>query len=90
MKKEDYDKIKRNIIKKLYSAGAFSRGHLLFERLQHGIPAHLRGDVKDVLKDLVNEGLVIKYGKTKYGDAYQLNIQKSERQMPPHPKGCGL
>ncbi len=78
IKKEDYDRIKRNIIKKLYSVKAFHKGHLLFERLQRGIPSHLRGCVKDVLRDLVKSSLVIKYAKTKYGDAYQLNIQKLE------------
>lgn len=72
----DYLKIKRNIIKKLYSKQAFSKGHLLFERLMSGIPSHLRGFVKDVLDDLVKEELVLFYGKTKYGDAYQLNIKK--------------
>lgn len=78
MEEEDYERIRRNIIKKLYSVKAFRKGHLLFERLQRGIPAHLRGCVKDVLKDLVKEGLVVKYSRTKYGDAYQLNIQKLE------------
>ena len=76
MEKEKYGKIKRNIIKKLYSVKAFHKGHLLFERLQRGIPVHLRGYVKVVLGDLIKQGIVIKYGKTKYGDAYQLNIKK--------------
>lgn len=78
MKEEDYEKVRKNIIKKLYSVRAFSKGHLLFERLQHGIPAHLRGYVKIVLKDLIKEGIVLKYGMTKYGDAYQLNIKNLE------------
>jgi len=76
IKEEDYLKIRVNILKKLYSYGAFSHGHLLFERLQHGIPSHLRGFVKDVLKDLIKEGIVLYYGKTKYGDAFQLNIKR--------------
>ena len=52
---EDYQKIKKNIIKKLYSSQAFSKGHLLYERLQSGIPSHLIGFVKDVLNDLIKE-----------------------------------
>ena len=72
-----YDiKIKKNILKKLYSNKAFSKGHLLYERLTAGIPSHLAGFVDDILKDLIKEGLVIYYGKTKHGDAYQLNIRK--------------
>jgi len=45
-------------------------------RLKHGIPSHLAGFVKDVLKNLIKEEIVIYYGKTKYGDAFQLNIKK--------------
>ena len=73
---QDYQKIKKNIIKRLYSNQAFSKGHLLYERLTSGIPSHLTGFVKDVLEDLIKEGLVLHYGRTKYGDAYQLNIKK--------------
>jgi hypothetical protein len=73
---EDYERIKKNILKKLYSHGAFTKGHMLFERLQHGIPPHLSGFVKDVLKDLMKEELVHMYGKTMHGNAYQLSIKK--------------
>lgn len=76
LSKEDYLRIQKNIIKRLYSSQAFSKGHLLYERLTSGIPPHLKGFVEDVLKDLVKEELVIFYGKTKYGNAYQLNIKK--------------
>lgn len=75
---EEYEKIKRNIIKKLYSNNCFSKGHLLFERLQSGIPRELAGFVKDVLDNLVKERIVLLYGRTKYGDAYQLNIEQLE------------
>jgi hypothetical protein len=76
LNKTDYIKIKRNILKKLYSNQAFSKGHLLYERLASSIPGHLKGFVKDVLEDLMKEELVLFYGKTKHGDAYQLNIKK--------------
>ena len=72
----DYLRIKKNIIKRLYANKTFSKGHLLYERLTSGIPSHLVGFVNKVLDDLIKEGLVIHYGRTKYGDAYQLNIQK--------------
>ncbi|MFT4297731.1 MAG: hypothetical protein ACMXX5_00905 [Candidatus Woesearchaeota archaeon] len=48
----------------------------MYERLTSGIPPHLKGFVEEVLKDLVKEELVLFYGKTKHGDAYQLNIKK--------------
>ncbi len=73
---EDYLKIKKNIVKKLYAHGAFVHGHLLLERLQGSVPSHLAGFVKEILKGLLKEGIVNLYGKTKHGDAYQLNIRK--------------
>ncbi|MEK6886737.1 MAG: hypothetical protein AABW88_02805 [Nanoarchaeota archaeon] len=72
----DYNHIRTNILKKLYAHGAFSKGHILFERLMHGVPSHLSGYVKDVLKNLMKEEFVLFYGKTKHGNAYQLNIKK--------------
>ena len=72
----DYNRIRNNLLKKLYAHGAFSKGHMIFERLLHGVPSHLSGFVKDVLKDLMKKELILFYGKTKYGDAYQLNIKK--------------
>lgn len=76
IKESDYRKIQKNIIKKLYSVKAFSKGHLLLERLHHGIPSHLVGYVKEVLRDMIKEEIVLYYGRTKYGDAFQLNIKK--------------
>lgn len=76
LNEEEYLKIKRTIIRKLYTNKAFRKGHLLFERLKSGIEPHLVGFVQEVLDDLVKQELVVYYGKTKYGDAYQLNPQK--------------
>lgn len=73
---DDYWRIRKTIVRKLYAKRAFSKGHLLFERLQSGIPAHLTGYVKEVLDVLVKDGIVLYYGKTKHGDAYQLNISR--------------
>lgn len=73
---QDYQKIRKTILKKLYSCKAFRKGHLLIETLQSGMPSHLIGFVRFVLKDLIKEGLIVYYGKTKHGLAYQLNIKK--------------
>ena len=72
----NYIKIRKNIIKKLYSNQCFNQGHMLYERLSSSIPSHLKGFVKIILNDLIKEELVLIYGKTKYGVAYQLNIKK--------------
>ena len=76
LSEEDYEKLRRNIIKKLYAHNAFVEGHLLYERLATGIPSHLKGCVKEVLEELIKEGLVLQYGRTKHGVAYQLNIKQ--------------
>ena len=68
--------MRKNIVKKLYAYGAFAHGHLLIERLQSGVPSHLTGFVKQVLDDLVKEGIVAFYGRTKHGEAFQLNVKK--------------
>jgi len=33
LKESDYQKLRKNIVKKLYSVKAFSKGHLLFEQV---------------------------------------------------------
>ncbi|MFT7615853.1 MAG: hypothetical protein ACI8Y7_000680 [Candidatus Woesearchaeota archaeon] len=77
MKHHSYlHKIQKHIIKKLYVHNAFTHGHILYERLQSGVPRHLQGLIKPGLKELLKENLVLLYGKTKYGLAYQLNITK--------------
>ncbi len=73
---ENYQKIRKTILKKLYSVRAFHKGHLLLETLQSGLPSHLVGFVKNVLHNLIKKGFVGYYGKTKHGLAYQLNIKK--------------
>ena len=76
---DNYIRIRKNILKKLYSKKAFSSGHMLFERLKSSIPHHMHGFVKEVLNILIKEKLVIHYGKTKHGDAYQLNIKRLDK-----------
>lgn len=73
---EEYNKIRRHIVKKLYAKQAFQHGHLLYERLLSGIHSHMGGLVRIVLDDLLKEGIVLYYGRTNHGAAYQLNIKK--------------
>lgn len=72
----NYRLVRRSILGKLHSAKCWHKGHMLFERFKSGLPGHLKGDVDSVLRDLLKEELVLFYGKTKHGDAYQLNIKK--------------
>jgi hypothetical protein len=72
----DEQRIRRHIVCRLVEKRAYVRGHLLGERLVHGLPSHLRGTGKFVLAQLVKEEIVLVYGPTKHGVAYQLNIEK--------------
>jgi len=68
--------LRNHILIRLHTKKCFSQGHMLLERLQTGVPGHLKGEIKKTLQQLLKEELVLHYGKTKHGDAYQLNIEK--------------
>lgn len=76
LSREDYEKVEKTIIKKLYSVKAWGKGHLLVDRFKSGLPSHLRGDVDSVIRDLLKKQIVLLYGKTKYGYAIYLNPKK--------------
>ena len=73
---EEYRNIRLTIITKLRNTGCWGRGHMLVARLKTGISSHLRGHVKDVVKDLLNQKILKSYGKTKFGEAVYLNVEK--------------
>ena len=75
---EDYDKIRRSIIKKLFRADAWGTGHMLVVRLKSGVKSHLRGHVKGVVRDLLSSEILKSYGKTKFGGAVYLNVEKKD------------
>ena len=70
------DEILARILYKLLNNKCFSKGHMLEERITSSVPTHERGRAKDILRDAVKKGLVLIYGKTGHGTAYQLNIER--------------
>ena len=70
------DEILARILYKLLNNKCFSKGHMLEERVVSGVPKHERGRAKDILKQAVKQSLVLIYGNTSHGLAYQLNIQR--------------
>lgn len=73
-----YKKIKRSILKRLYSDKAFRKSYLSFETLQLGSPSHLIGCIRFILDELIKQSLVVYYSKIKRDLTYQLNIKKSK------------
>lgn len=72
------EQILARILYKLLNNKCFSKGHMLEERIVSSVPKHERGRAKDILKQAVKKQLVIIYGKTEHGLAYQLNIERLE------------
>ncbi len=73
---EEKINIVRLVLKKLYKDSCWGKGHMLVERLKRVVPTHLRGDVAPVIEELAKDGIIVVYGKTKYGLAVNLNIAK--------------
>ena len=76
IEEEVYNKISKTIIRKLYTAKCFGKGHMLKDRFKSSLPSHMLGDVDSVLKDLMKREIILPYGMTKYGFAVYLNIKK--------------
>ncbi|MBW3002196.1 hypothetical protein KY338_03495 [Candidatus Woesearchaeota archaeon] len=76
---QEIELVKKAVIRKLYSAGCWGKGHMLVDRFKSGLPPHFRGIVSKAVKELVKERLVCVYGRTKHGLAVYLNVTKKER-----------
>ena len=63
---------------KLIRKGKFEHSHTSFTNLQRGFPAHLRGKVKEMSKELLREGVLI-LKQTNYGRQVSINLEKKER-----------
>ena len=61
---------------KLINNKCYSKGHILEERLISAVAKHDRGRAKDILKQAIKIRLILIYGQTNYGLAYQLNTEK--------------
>ena len=72
------EQIKGFIVKKLFHHGYIGGRHTDIENLKKGLPSHLRGDVKEVAKYLINEGILIPK-PTSYGLHISLNIRAKDK-----------
>lgn len=76
---DDYSQIKRFILRKLVRHRIWAHKHTSIHNLPKGLPDYLRSkkDVKDVIKDLLKEGLLLSK-PTNYGLEVSLNINKKK------------
>ncbi len=74
MKKEQ---LKGFVVKKLFQHGYIGGRHTDIENLKKGLPGHVKGDVKEVAKELIKEEILIPK-PTSYGLHVSLNPRKRE------------
>lgn len=72
--------IKGKILHKLARRGKFEHSHTAIEHLQKSFPSHLVGRVKEMIAELVKEGLLIPK-PTNYGEHISINVQRNEKVM---------
>ncbi len=71
---EQNREITRALLRKLLYMGKWGGNHTSFDNLPKGFPKHLRGEVKEVAKDLIKHGLLLRK-PTSYGVEVSLNVK---------------
>ncbi|VVB80791.1 Uncharacterised protein [uncultured archaeon] len=74
MEKEE---IIKSLLRKMVYMGKWGASHTSVDNLPKGFPAHLRGEVKDVAKDLIKKGFLLSK-PTSYGVEVSLNPEKKK------------
>lgn len=74
------DEIKGKILHKLTRLGKFDHSHTAVENLQKGFPSDLKGFIKDMIKELKKEGILI-VKPTSYGEQVSINLEMNEKVM---------
>ena len=78
VKKSEYIKISRTLVKKLYDETCFGKSSLYIEILKKGIPNDYVGKVEIVLNALVKQGICGKK-KKQHGWKYYLNTERIDK-----------
>lgn len=69
--------ISQAILRKLKYLGKWGGSHTSIDNLPKGFPKHLRGDVKDVAKELIKKNFLLAK-PTSYGLEVSLNPEKKK------------
>ncbi len=78
IKKSEYIKISRVIVKKLFDETCFGRGSLYIATVKKGIREEYIKKVDDVLEALVKQRIVCKK-KKEHGWKYYLNVERYDK-----------
>lgn len=71
------DEIKGKILHKLTRMGKFKASHTSVDNLPKGFPTHLSGRVKELVKEMKKDGLLLSK-PTAYGEEVSINLTKRE------------
>ena len=69
--------LKATILKKLKRRGKWGHAHTSIDNLMSGIPKHLRGHAKEVVDELIRDGLLL-VKPTSYGLEVSLNPSRKD------------
>jgi len=78
VRKSEYIKISRTIVKKLYDETCFGKGSLYIEALKNGIPTEDIGKLEPVLNALIKQNIICKK-KNEHGWKYYLNMGRIDK-----------
>lgn len=78
LKKSDYIKLSRTLIRKLYDETCFGKGSFYIETLKRGIPNDYFNKVEIVLDALVKQGICGRK-KKEHGWKYFLNMERIDK-----------
>ncbi len=78
VRKSEYIKVSRTIIRKLYDENCFGKGSLYIETLKKGIPKEYVGIVETVTESLIKQQICAKK-KKEHGWKYYLNLDRIDK-----------
>ena len=74
------DEVKGKVLHKLTRMGKFEHSHTSIDNLPKGFPSDLKGRVKDLVKEMKKEKILISK-PTSYGEEISINVEMKEKIM---------
>jgi len=71
------EEIRKSLLRKLVYLRKWGGSHTSFDNLPKGFPSHLRGEVKDIAKELIKKEFLLSK-PTSYGIEVSLNPDKKK------------
>ncbi|MEM2873048.1 MAG: hypothetical protein QXD82_02630 [Nitrososphaerales archaeon] len=69
------NELKLTILERLYRRGKIGASHTSIESVVRGLPKHMRGNAKKVVRQLIKDGWIVQH-PTSYGMQIALNLPR--------------